>query len=215
MKSRASTGVRRGPQTATIRFHDGTADRQAHSGALRLRGEESIKNPIRFFGRQAHASVADRDQDWTTLSHFGLDRKFTSRVLHGLDGVEHEVHQHLLELHSVSCDFGKIRREFRAHRDRIPGRLAPQQHEHFDDDFVYIDQLTFRRRLFVQRPQAVDDLGTSADIQDRKRAEEEREKLRADLAHMNRISILGELAASVSQCSLRLRSPHPQRVAPA
>ena len=40
--------------------------------------------------------------------------------------------------------------------------------------------------------------GISTDIEDRKRAEEEREKLRADLAHMNRVSMLGELAASVS-----------------
>jgi PAS domain S-box-containing protein len=40
--------------------------------------------------------------------------------------------------------------------------------------------------------------GISTDIEDRKRAEEEREKLRADLAHVNRVSILGELAASVS-----------------
>ena len=40
--------------------------------------------------------------------------------------------------------------------------------------------------------------GTSADIEDRKRAEEEREKLRTDLAHVNRVSMLGELAASVS-----------------
>jgi C4-dicarboxylate-specific signal transduction histidine kinase len=43
--------------------------------------------------------------------------------------------------------------------------------------------------------------GTSTDIEDLKRAEEEREKLRqleADLAHINRVSILGELAASVA-----------------
>jgi PAS domain S-box-containing protein len=40
--------------------------------------------------------------------------------------------------------------------------------------------------------------GISTDINDRKRAEQEREQLRADLAHMNRVSILGELAASVS-----------------
>src|SRR5579864_1876055 len=40
--------------------------------------------------------------------------------------------------------------------------------------------------------------GVSTDIEDRKRAEEEREKLRADLAHVNRVSMLGELAASVS-----------------
>jgi len=40
--------------------------------------------------------------------------------------------------------------------------------------------------------------GISTDIEDRKRAEQEREQLRADLAHVNRVSTLGELAASVS-----------------
>jgi len=43
--------------------------------------------------------------------------------------------------------------------------------------------------------------GTLTDIEDRKRAEQERERLRqlqADLAHENRISIMGELAASLA-----------------
>jgi PAS domain S-box-containing protein len=40
--------------------------------------------------------------------------------------------------------------------------------------------------------------GTAIDIEDRKRAEQERETLQANLAHVNRISILGELAASVA-----------------
>jgi PAS domain S-box-containing protein len=43
--------------------------------------------------------------------------------------------------------------------------------------------------------------GTLTDIEDRKRAEQEREKVRqlqADLAHQNRISIMGQLAASLS-----------------
>jgi PAS domain S-box-containing protein len=43
--------------------------------------------------------------------------------------------------------------------------------------------------------------GTSFDIEDRKRAEEERERLRqlqADLAHVNRVSTLGELTASIA-----------------
>src|ERR1700739_2382388 len=40
--------------------------------------------------------------------------------------------------------------------------------------------------------------GVSTDIDDRQRAEQEREQLRADLAHVNRVSMLGELAASVS-----------------
>ena len=43
--------------------------------------------------------------------------------------------------------------------------------------------------------------GTAIDIEDRKRAEQERERLRqleADLAHVNRVSMLGELGASLS-----------------
>ena len=40
--------------------------------------------------------------------------------------------------------------------------------------------------------------GISTDIEDRKRAEEEREKLRADLAHVNRVSTLGEMAATLA-----------------
>jgi signal transduction histidine kinase len=44
-------------------------------------------------------------------------------------------------------------------------------------------------------------VGTTVDITERKRAEEERERLReleADLAHINRVSMLGELAASIA-----------------
>jgi C4-dicarboxylate-specific signal transduction histidine kinase len=43
--------------------------------------------------------------------------------------------------------------------------------------------------------------GALTDIEDRKRAEQEREKLRqleADLVHINRVSTLGELVASIS-----------------
>jgi signal transduction histidine kinase len=40
--------------------------------------------------------------------------------------------------------------------------------------------------------------GTKTDIEDRKRAEQDRERLRTDLAHMNRVSIMGELSASLS-----------------
>jgi PAS domain S-box-containing protein len=43
--------------------------------------------------------------------------------------------------------------------------------------------------------------GTLTDIEDRKRAEQEREKLReleADLAHINRVSMMGEMAASLA-----------------
>ena len=44
-------------------------------------------------------------------------------------------------------------------------------------------------------------LSLALDITERKRAEEERERLRqleADLAHINRVSMMGELAASIA-----------------
>ena len=47
----------------------------------------------------------------------------------------------------------------------------------------------------------VEYVGTAADITERKRAEEERERLRqleTDLAHMNRVTMLGELASSLA-----------------
>jgi len=49
--------------------------------------------------------------------------------------------------------------------------------------------------------EVVEVLGTTVDITERKRAEEERTRLRqleADLAHINRVSVLGELVASIS-----------------
>jgi PAS domain S-box-containing protein len=57
-----------------------------------------------------------------------------------------------------------------------------------------------RARTFQYRGRAVN-LSLALDITERKRAEEEREKLRqleADLAHINRVSMMGELAASVA-----------------
>ena len=50
-------------------------------------------------------------------------------------------------------------------------------------------------------PESVIFIGAVTDITERKRAEQEREKLRQleeDLAHMNRVSMMGELAASLS-----------------
>jgi PAS domain S-box-containing protein len=55
--------------------------------------------------------------------------------------------------------------------------------------------------LFGARGEPVEVLGTHVDITERKRAEQERERLRqleADLAHINRVSMLGEMGASLA-----------------
>jgi PAS domain S-box-containing protein len=78
--------------------------------------------------------------------------------------------------------------------------------EPFEDEVRYRRASDGQYRWFLSRAVPLRDgrgkilkwYGTSTDIEDRKRAEHEREQLRTDLAHLNRVSILGELAASVS-----------------
>ena len=56
-------------------------------------------------------------------------------------------------------------------------------------------------RLTREDPERLVFVGAMTDITERKRAEEERERLRqleADLAYMNRVSMMGELAASLA-----------------
>jgi signal transduction histidine kinase/CheY-like chemotaxis protein len=56
-------------------------------------------------------------------------------------------------------------------------------------------------RLIGEAPEHLVFVGAVTDITERKRAEEERERLRqleADLAHINRVSMMGELAASLA-----------------
>ena len=62
--------------------------------------------------------------------------------LHGFDGIEHEVHEHLLQLHTLGPDFGQFGREFGAHGNRASIGLTFQQCEHFVDDLVHVDQFT-------------------------------------------------------------------------
>ena len=55
--------------------------------------------------------------------------------------------------------------------------------------------------LFSEDGELVEMVATHVDVTERKRAEEEHERLRqleADLAHVNRVSIMGELAASLA-----------------
>ena len=125
MKRRASSVVGCGPQTATMRFHDGTADRQPHAAALRFRGEEGIEDFIRASGRQTYSGVADRDKHLTALTPCRLDREHSAGLLHRLDTIEHEVHQYLLQLHPVCGDLGEIGGKVRPNRNSMLVCFAP------------------------------------------------------------------------------------------
>jgi len=70
---------------------------------------------------------------------------------------------------------------------------------------------TLRRPVFNASGEVVEVVGTTMDITERKLAEQEREKLRkleAELVHMNRVSTMGEMAAS-----LAMKAPQVSRMA--
>jgi len=69
---------------------------------------------------------------------------------------EHEVHQHLLQLHAISQD-----------REALPPalsdgyvvsrRLAAQEDDHLSNDFVYVYELPLRSTLLEEQPNPADD----------------------------------------------------------
>ena len=129
--------LRVGPDTAAVRLDDGLADRQAHAAALRLGGEERIKDLIGFARRQPGAGVVDRNLDLTVLPQLRFDREDAACVAHCFNAVEHQVHQNLLDLDPVSNDAWNIVGEIGAERDSVPRGLTPQQLNHLADNLVH------------------------------------------------------------------------------
>src|SRR5580704_16043881 len=101
MKSRACLLSGGGPHSATVSLHDRAGYGQTHARALWFRGMEGIKDPLSIFRRQSDASIADADNDLTFGSQSRTNRQLASRVFHGFNRVQHQVHEHLLKLHPV------------------------------------------------------------------------------------------------------------------
>src|ERR1700682_4600393 len=97
LKSCAPPRARGAPQTASMRLDNRAADWQPPASPVILGRKECPKNLVRLLRGQSHAGIAYRDQQLTVVA-FRLDGKLTSatRFLHGIDAVEHEVHENLL-----------------------------------------------------------------------------------------------------------------------
>src|SRR6202030_3580783 len=138
LKSCTSPGGTGGPQVPAMRLNDRPTDGQAHTSPLILGRKECFEDLFRLLRWQSHAGIADRDQHLTVVS-FRLDGKLTlfSRALHGVDTVEHEVHENLLQLDSVCHDLGKILGKLDTDGDCVAVRIAAQQDNHFLNDVFY------------------------------------------------------------------------------
>src|SRR5713101_1105071 len=100
MKSCTSSVSSSRPQPAAMRLHNGTADGQSHPAALRFGGEKRRKDLVNTPSRQSRPRVTDRELELTVLQ-LRFNRKFSARILHGLNPIDDEVHAHLLQLHTI------------------------------------------------------------------------------------------------------------------
>src|SRR5580700_5039615 len=113
LKRCTAPGSARGRQAAAVRLDDRTADGQPHTSPVFFGRKECIEDLSRLLRGKSHTGITDRDQQ-LSVAGFRRDGKLASasHSLHGIDAVEHEVHENLLQLHAVRHDVGKIAGEF-------------------------------------------------------------------------------------------------------
>src|ERR1700688_2250690 len=142
-----------------MRLNDRPTDGQPHASPVILGREECPEDLLPLLRGQSHAGIADRDQQ-LSIAGFRLEGKLTavSRSLHGIDTVEHEVHENLLQLDTVCHDLGKTLSKLGADGDRIAAGLAAQQDNHFSNEFIYINQLPLQSALLEQQADSANDV---------------------------------------------------------
>jgi PAS domain S-box-containing protein len=155
----------------------------------RLTGQETLLRdvvetiPAMTFTALSHGSCTFVNKRWTEYT--GLSVEQTSGT-----GWQHAIHpadvEHLSEKWRISVATGQL------FEDEARLRRADGEYRWF---------LSRGVPLRNSYGKIVRWYGTLTDIEDRKRAEQEHEKLRqleAELAHLNRVSMLGEMAASLA-----------------
>jgi len=94
-----------------MRFNDGAADAKSHAGAVGLGSKEGIEDLVSLLRGKPHAGIADRDRKLLVSRSLRLDSELAPlvHVLHPVHAaIDHEVHHHLLQLHAIAHELGKI-----------------------------------------------------------------------------------------------------------
>src|SRR6266478_10046807 len=81
VKTRAARRVVRGPQAAVVRFNDGAADGQSHTGSMKLRRKECIEDLVRLLQGQPHAGIADAHRELPVFDSLRLDGELARPIL--------------------------------------------------------------------------------------------------------------------------------------
>src|SRR5712691_1320597 len=149
-----------------MRFNDGAADGQSHAGPMKLRGKERIEDLVRLLRGKPYAGIADGHHKSLVFRSLRFDDELARpiHIFHRIDAVTDEVHHDLLQLHAISHDLGKVRRQVPADRYGVSRHLAAQEDDHLSNNFVYIQQLPLRSTLLEEQADPTDDFRCTRSI---------------------------------------------------
>ena len=123
-----------------MRIDDGAANRQPHAHSVFFRRKESFEDSVWIL--QAGAGIPHLDQDGFRAGLFRTNEEFPGTVhdrVHGLDRVEKQVENQLLQLHAITRYGRQILAQVRLHGDAPSRRLASQEVEHLADHLIQVE----------------------------------------------------------------------------
>src|SRR5215813_12064242 len=121
---------------AAMRLDDPAADGQPHACSTQFGGEKRLENAVSASFRKPNTGIAHGNKQLTILSPHRGDVQFAALLLHGLDAIEHEIHQNLLQLHPVRSYCRECRVELTADGNGMAISNIAQQNDHLADDLV-------------------------------------------------------------------------------
>ena len=117
---------------------DGMTDRQAHAQAFLLGGKEGIEQAPGGRGVQPDPGVFHRDENFSGVAP-GADAQEARAIrdaAHGIEAVDDQIREQLLDLHAVDGDRGKTVGQDALHPDAAPLDIGIEKREEFVDDGI-------------------------------------------------------------------------------
>ena len=160
MEAGAALGIIDGPEAAVVFLDDGVADGEAHAHAGGFGGEEGLEDAAELVGAEAGAGIGNGGADG--FRGFGPGANGKESFLgvlgeHGVDGVDDEVEDDLLEFDQVAHDGGEIGVEVQVNADVFEDEFAVDQFEAAADDVVKLKGDEGEFAFLEERAEALDD----------------------------------------------------------
>ena len=143
-----------------MRVDDPPCDRQADPEAVRFRRHEWREQRAVDLRRQTGSGVAHRDFDvgGTDVAAYREVTAGRRHLGHRVHGVDHEVHEHLLQEHRIADDDAGFQGHIHGGLDLPRAHVVSDEGQAGIDDGVKVDRFLDQLTTAQHRPVAIDDL---------------------------------------------------------